>query len=127
MKTFDALINERKVRPTALEPVWRVAGFALGAATALLGEKAAMACTAAVEEVIDRHYAAQVARLGDSDPALKATVEDFRAEEIAHRDAALAHGAEDAAGYRVMSEAIKAGCRPRHPAVRKDMSLLFHD
>src|SRR5258708_2856751 len=77
LKTFDTLINERRVRPTALEPVWRVAGFALGAATALMGEKAAMACTAAVEEVIDAHYAAQVETLGDSDPALKATVEDF--------------------------------------------------
>ncbi len=111
LKTFDALVNERKVRPTALEPVWRVAGFALGAATALMGEKAAMACTAAVEDVIDEHYAAQVAKLGDCDPKLKATVEDFRAEEIAHRDAALAHGAEEAPGYRFLSEAIKAGCR----------------
>jgi ubiquinone biosynthesis monooxygenase Coq7 len=111
LKAFDKLVNERRVRPTALEPVWRVAGFALGAATALLGEKAAMACTAAVEEVIDQHYAAQVEKLGTRDPALSATVEDFRAEEIAHRDAALAHGAEEAPGYRVLSEAIKAGCR----------------
>ncbi|HXC55588.1 MAG TPA: demethoxyubiquinone hydroxylase family protein [Rhizomicrobium sp.] len=111
LKAFDALVNARRVRPTALEPVWRVAGFALGAATALLGEKAAMACTAAVEEVIDAHYAAQVEKLGTSDPALKATVEDFRAEEIAHRDAALAHGAEEAPGYRFLSETIKAGCR----------------
>jgi ubiquinone biosynthesis monooxygenase Coq7 len=111
LKAFDTLVNERRVRPTALEPVWRVAGFALGAATALMGEKAAMACTAAVEDVIDAHYAAQVARLGDSDPRLKETVEDFRADEIAHRDAALAHGAEEAPGYRLLSEAIKAGCR----------------
>src|ERR1700712_874521 len=111
LAAFDRLINERQVRPTALEPVWRLAGFALGAATALMGEKAAMACTAAVEEVIDAHYAAQVEKLGESDPALKATVEDFRAEEIAHREAALAHGAEQAPGYRVLSEAIKAGCR----------------
>ena len=110
LKAFDTLINERRVRPTALEPVWRVAGFALGAATALMGEKAAMACTAAVEEVIDEHYAGQVERL-DHDPALKATVEDFRAEEIAHRDEALAHGAEDATGYKLLSETIKAGCR----------------
>ena len=99
------------MRPTALEPVWRVAGFALGAATALLGEKAAMACTAAVEEVIDEHYAGQIERLGDSDAELKATVEDFRADEIAHRDEALAHGAEEAPGYRLLSETIKAGCR----------------
>jgi ubiquinone biosynthesis monooxygenase Coq7 len=111
LKTFDALVNERQVRPTALEPVWRVAGFALGAATAMLGEKAAMACTAAVEEVIDQHYARQVEKLGDSDPQLKATVEDFRAEEIEHRDAALAMGAQEAPGYRLLSEAIKAGCR----------------
>ena len=111
LKTFDALVNERRVRPTALEPVWRVAGFALGAATALMGEKAAMACTAAVEEVIDDHYAAQVAKLGDADPKLKKTVEDFRADEIAHRDTALEHGAEEAQAYRVLSEAIKVGCR----------------
>lgn len=110
LKTFDAMINERKVRPTALEPVWRVAGFALGAATALMGEKAAMACTAAVEEVIDEHYARQVARL-DHDPQLKATVEDFRAEEVAHKEEALAQGAEEAPGYKLLSETIKAGCR----------------
>jgi ubiquinone biosynthesis monooxygenase Coq7 len=111
LKTFDAMINERRVRPTALEPVWRVAGFALGAATALLGEKAAMACTAAVEEVINEHYECQVERLGDADPALKATVEEFRADEIAHKEEALAHGAEDAVGYKVLSESIKAGIR----------------
>jgi len=111
LETFDRLVNERRVRPTALEPVWRVAGFALGAATALMGEKAAMACTAAVEEVIDQHYAGQIERLGDSDPELKSTVADFRADEIAHRDEALARGAEQAPGYRLLSETIKAGCR----------------
>jgi 3-demethoxyubiquinol 3-hydroxylase len=111
LKAFDALINERRVRPTALEPVWRVAGFALGAATALLGEKAAMACTAAVEEVIDEHYACQVERLGEADPELTKTVETFRAAEIAHRDTALAHGAEQAPAYQLLSGAIKAGCR----------------
>lgn len=111
LKVFDKLVNERRVRPTVLAPVWQVAGFALGAATALLGEKAAMACTAAVEEVIDEHYASQVALLGDQDDELKKTVEDFRAEEIAHRDLAIAHGAEAAPGYRLLSEGIKAGCR----------------
>jgi len=111
LATFDRLVNERKVRPTALEPVWRVAGFALGAATALMGEKAAFACTAAVEEVIDEHYAGQIAALGDKDDALKATVADFRADEAAHRATALEHGAEQAPGYRLLSEAIKAGCR----------------
>jgi ubiquinone biosynthesis monooxygenase Coq7 len=110
LQTFDRLVNERKVRPTALEPVWRVAGFALGAATALMGEKVAMACTAAVEEVIDEHYASQLPRLG-GDTELRTAVEDFRGEEIAHRDEALAHGAEQAVGYRVLSDVIKAGCR----------------
>lgn len=110
LSAFDKLINERRVRPTALEPVWRVAGFALGAATALMGEKAAMACTAAVEEVIDEHYAQQIERL-DGDPALKTTVEKFRTDEVAHKNEALAHGAEEAPGYKLLSETIKAGCR----------------
>lgn len=111
LKEFDRLVNARKVRPTALEPLWRVAGFALGAGTALLGEKAAFACTAAVEEVIDAHYASQIAALDDKDPELKATVEDFRADEAQHRQVALDHGAEQAPGYRLLSEVIKAGCR----------------
>ena len=110
LATFDALINERRVRPTALEPVWRLAGFTLGAVTALIGEKAAMACTAAVEEVIDEHYASQLDRLSH-DPVLKETIEDFRKDEIAHRNEAVAHGAKDTPGYSMMSEAIKAGCR----------------
>ena len=111
LKAFDTLVNERRVRPTALEPVWRIAGFALGAATAALGEKAAFACTAAVEEVIDEHYAAQIAALEDKDPALKGRIEDFRADEAAHRDTAIAEGAEQAPGYKLLSETIKAGCR----------------
>jgi ubiquinone biosynthesis monooxygenase Coq7 len=111
LDTFDRLVVERRVRPTALEPVWRIAGFALGAATALMGEKAAFACTAAVEEVIDEHYAGQIARLGENDDELKKTVADFRTDEIAHRDEALASGAEQAPGYRLLSETIKAGCR----------------
>jgi ubiquinone biosynthesis monooxygenase Coq7 len=109
LKRFDQLINERRVRPTALEPVWRLAGFTLGAVTAMMGEKAAMACTAAVEEVIDAHYASQLDRLTDAE--LKKTVADFRRDEIAHRNEALSHGAEGAPGYRVLSEVVKAGCR----------------
>ena len=111
LKTFDRLVNERKVRPTALEPLWRVAGYALGVGTALMGEKAAFACTAAVEEAIDEHYAGQISELGERDPELKSTVEDFRADEAAHRQTALDHGAEQAPGYKFLSEAIKAGCR----------------
>src|ERR1700748_2266633 len=104
LKAFDRLVNERRVRPTALEPVWRVAGFALGAATAALGEKAAFACTAAVEEAIDEHYASQIEALGEKDPDLKKTVEDFRADEAAHRKTALDHGAEGAPGYRLPTD-----------------------
>ena len=107
---FDRLVRERRARPTALSPLWHVAGYALGAATALLGERAAMACTVAVEEAIDAHYAAQEERLED-EPALRETVARFRAEENEHREIGLAHGAEQAPGYRVLSAMIKAGCR----------------
>lgn len=110
LERFEQLIHERRVRPTLLSPVWQVAGFALGAATALLGMKAAMACTASVEEVIDEHYARQIERL-DDDPELKSAVTKFREDELAHRNEALAHGAADTPGYRILSQAIKAGCR----------------
>ena len=110
LERFDRLVNERRVRPTLLAPLWDVAGFALGAATALMGPKAAMACTAAVEDVIDEHYARQVERLA-SDPELKATVEKFRDDEIAHRNEALAHGADEAPAHRLLTASIKAGCR----------------
>ncbi len=111
LEVFDAMIADRKVRPTLLQPVWHVAGFALGAATALIGEKAAMACTVAVEEVIDEHYARQVEQLGDQEQDLKATIEEFRAEELEHRDLGLAKGAEQAPAYPSLSAAIKAGSR----------------
>ena len=110
---FDALMAERGVRPTALQPFWDVAGYALGAATALLGPEAAMACTAAVEEEIDRHYSDQLDRLeaNDADPELAAMIEEFREDEREHRDAALAAGAERAPAYPVLSGLIRAGCR----------------
>jgi ubiquinone biosynthesis monooxygenase Coq7 len=109
--TFDKLMAERRVRPTVLSPLWSLAGFGLGVATALLGDKAAMACTVAVEETIDEHYAAQAAALGDDEAELRTTVEKFRADEIAHRDEALASGAEQAPGYPALTAAIKAGSR----------------
>ena len=111
LKGFDALVADRHVRPTILAPLWRVAGFALGAGSALLGPKAAMACTKAVEEVIDEHYAAQAERLGDEEADLRALIEDYRADEIAHRDTAVAHGAEQAPGYALLTGAVKAGSR----------------
>lgn len=108
---FDALIAERGVRPTALLPLWHLAGFALGAATAALGERAAMACTVAVEEAICAHYAAQEAALDPEEAALRDTIAGFRAEEAEHRDIGLDHGARQAPGYRLLTAAIKAGCR----------------
>ena len=111
LKRFDALMAERRVRPTLLQPLWSMAGFALGAATALMSEQAAMACTEAVETEIDRHYADQLAELGDSDPELAADIRDFQAEELEHRDTARAHGAAEAAGYPLLTAAIRAGCR----------------
>jgi ubiquinone biosynthesis monooxygenase Coq7 len=111
LRTFENLMVEKRVRPTALQPLWHVAGFALGAATAFMGEKAAMACTVAVEEVIDEHYAGQAAQLDDDQAELKATIETFRQEELEHRDIGLEHGAEDAPAYELLSGAVKAGSR----------------
>mgnify|MGYP002624517634 CR=1 FL=1 len=111
LRTFEDLMARRRVRPTVLQPVWHVAGFALGAATALLGEKAAMACTVAVEEVIDAHYAGQAEQLGEDEAELKDTIETFRQEELEHRDIGLEHGAEEAPGYELLSGAVKAGSR----------------
>ena len=108
---FDALLNERQVRPTLLAPVWRAAGFAVGAGTALLGEKAAHACTEAVETVIEEHYAGQVAELEARDPGLAAELSKFRDEELAHRDIAIAEGARETPGYALLSAVIRAGCR----------------
>ena len=111
LKRFDALMAERRVRPTLLQPLWNVAGFALGAATALMSEQAAMACTEAVETEIDKHYADQLRELGDSDPELSADILDFQAEELEHRDTARENGAAEAPGYPLLTGAIRAGCR----------------
>jgi ubiquinone biosynthesis monooxygenase Coq7 len=108
---FDQLLTEHAVRPTLLAPLWRAAGFALGAGTALLGEKAAHACTEAVETVIGDHYAGQVAELEGRDPVMADELSRFRDEELAHRDAAVEEGAREAPGYRLLSAAIRASCR----------------
>ena len=108
---FDALMARRGARPTLLQPLWHVAGFALGAATALIGPEAAMACTAAVETEIDAHYRRQLDELGDSDPEVTDLIETARAEEVEHLETALASGAERAPGYPLLSAAIRLGCR----------------
>jgi 3-demethoxyubiquinol 3-hydroxylase len=108
---FDRMIVERGVRPTLLAPLWDRAGFLLGAATALISPEAAMACTAAVETEIDKHYADQLRELGTSDPALSETIAEFQAEEVEHRETAMAAGAELAPAYPVLTAAIRLGCK----------------
>ena len=111
LDAFEKLMADNRVRPTALTPLWHVAGFALGAATALLGEKAAMACTEAVESVIDEHYRRQAETLEPGDEALKATIEQFRADELEHKETAIAEGAHEAPAYPVLTGAIKQASR----------------
>ena len=108
---FNQLMAERRGRPTALQPLWNVTGFALGAATALMSEKAALACTDAVETEIDKHYGKQLDQLGEDDPELARDIREFRAEELEHRDTARQHGASQAVGYPLLTAAIRAGCR----------------
>ena len=104
---FNKTVGDRGVRPSLLQPLWHVGGFALGAATALMGREAAMACTVAVEAVIDEHYAAQAAELDDSEADLRSHIEEFRAEELEHRDTGLANDAENAPGYEVLTAGVK--------------------
>ena len=113
LECFEKLLTERAVRPTLLGPVWDVAGFALGAVTALMGEKAAMACTVAVEDVIEEHYQSQLDDLKNwrSEPDLAKTIAKFRKDELEHRDTAIEYGAEQATGYKLLSGLIKSGCR----------------
>jgi ubiquinone biosynthesis monooxygenase Coq7 len=108
---FDAMMVRRGVRPTLLQPAWKLAGFSLGAVSAAIGPAAAMACTVAVETEIDKHYEDQLTALGDSDPELRAAILDFQAEEVEHRETALAAGAETAIGYPILSAVIRFGCR----------------
>ena len=108
---FDGLIATRGGRPTLLQPIWHVAGFALGAATALISPEAAMACTAAIETEIDRHYTAQLEELGEDEPELFDLITRARDDEREHRDTALANGAEKAPAYPLLAGAIRLGCR----------------
>ena len=112
LRAFDRLLMERNVRPTALGPIWTLAGFGLGAATALMGEKAAHACTEAVESVIEGHYGDQVVELeAAGETELAETFDRFREEEVAHKDLAAEEGAKDAFAYPLLSGLIKTGCR----------------
>ncbi len=108
---FNELILEHRVRPTAFLPIWNIAGYALGASTALLGEKAAMACTVAVEKVIGEHYQEQLDLLEDDHKELKKTISKFRDDELEHHDIGIEHDAENAPGYKIMSKVIEFGCK----------------
>ena len=111
LDAFDQLLRENKARPTALIPMWKLASTGLGVATALMGEKAAHACTEAVESVIEQHYAEQIEETKDSEPELCARFTQFREDELRHRDHAIKEGAHDAPAYPLLSAVIKTGCR----------------
>ncbi len=111
LKRFNGLMAERGARPTALQPLWHVAGFAIGAATAVLGKEAAMACTVAVEDVIGEHYREQAEHLGDDEKDMRDTISAFREDELHHREVSLAHGAAQTPGYEALTAAIKTGTR----------------
>lgn len=111
IEKFNELIIEKRVRPTALLPIWNIAGFALGAGTALMGEKAAMACTVAVEKVIGEHYKEQQNLLEDDEKELKKTIAKFEKDELEHHDIGLEHDAESAPGYKIMTKVIEIGCK----------------
>lgn len=109
--TFEQLIVSKRVRPTVLLPLWNIAGYALGATTAMMGEKAAMACTVAVEKVIGEHYHEQLFLLENDQKELKKTIKKFKADELEHHDIGIAHDAEKAPGYKILSKAIELGCK----------------
>ena len=111
LETFDSLINDRRVRPSLLDPLWGAAGFALGVATAVMGPKAAMACTIAVEEVIGEHYQKQAENLGEDEAELKTKIERFRDEELEHRDIAVDYKGREARYYKLLHDVIQTGCR----------------
>jgi len=111
LNRFDALLNEHSTRPTLMTPLWRIAAYGLGVGTALLGEKAAHACTEAVETVIAEHYANQADEWEGRDPALAEQFRDYREDELRHHDHAVEQGAHEAPGYEVLTAVIKAGCR----------------
>jgi ubiquinone biosynthesis monooxygenase Coq7 len=119
LKAFEDLLLERGVRPSLLSPLWRTAGFALGAATALMGEKAAHACTEAVENVIEQHYAGQIEELAEREPELAKRLTQYRADELTHHDRAVDSGAREAPGHGLLSAMIKLGCRVAIKAAEK--------
>ena len=111
IETFEKLMIQHRVRPTVLLPLWNVTGFVLGATTALMGEKAAMACTVAVEKVIGDHYNKQASLLEKDQKKLKSTIKKFEKDELEHHDIGIAHDAEKTIGYSILSKIISLGCK----------------
>lgn len=115
LETFNKLIVQHRARPTVLLPIWNVAGFALGAGSALLGKEGAMACTVAVEAVIGDHYNSQIRDLMEDDPEkheeLLKIIKKFRDDELHHHDTGLEYDAEKAPFYQALTQVIKIGCK----------------
>ena len=111
LQYFEKEIQKRKIKPTYLLPLWDVMGVALGFGTALLGKKAAMLCTASVEEVIEDHYQNQLKKIGNDEIDLKAKIEKFKGDEVNHKNIAYETGATNKGLYSVMDKVIKTGSR----------------
>ncbi len=111
IQKFENLIVKNRVRPTVLLPIWNLAGYALGVSTAMMGKKAAMACTVAVETVIGNHYGEQLSLLEEDQKELKKTIKKFQADELEHHDIGIAHEAEKTPGYKILSKVIELGCK----------------
>jgi ubiquinone biosynthesis monooxygenase Coq7 len=108
---FDKLVVDRRVRPTALSPLWHVAGYALGVFSAKLGENAAMTCTVAVESVIDEHYLKQINALGEHETDLRDKLTEFRRDEINHRDTASARVQKDSVKLKTLGNVVRSATR----------------
>ena len=111
LEYFEKEIQRRKIKPTYLLPLWDVMGITLGFSTALLGKKAAMLCTASVEEVIEDHYENQLKKLGNDEMVLKAKIEKFKKEEVNHKNIAYELGATNKGIYSIMDKVIKTGSK----------------
>ncbi len=111
LEYFEKEIQKRKIKPTYLLPVWDVMSVALGFGTVLLGKKAAMLCTASVEEVIEDHYKNQLKKLGDDEKDLKVKIEKFKKDEVHHKNTAYKFGATNQGFYSIMDKVIKTGSR----------------
>ena len=108
---FDYEIKKRNIKPTKFLPLWDLLGISLGFGSTILGDKAAMLCTASVEEVIDEHYQNQINKIGDDEKELKKKIIKFREDELHHKDIAYENGASKDGIYSVLDKIIKTGSR----------------